>query len=310
MTPLRERCQGRWRSILPMLGMPARFLTNKNGPCPLCNAGRDRWRFDDQKGYGTWFCRCCGAGEGIKLAMLFTGTTDYVTIAQKIEGVLGEAPREHKKAELSDAAKREALNRLWQSAKRVSAGDPVDLWLRRRGVDMAAYPLSLRTCIRARYNGPPVSFHAAMLAKVTDAAGKPATIHRTFLTADGAKAPVDKVRMFCAGKVPPGGAVRLAPAAATMGVAEGIETALGAAKLFNMPVWAALSDNGMAKFEPPPGVEHLVIFGDNDGNGAGQRAAYASGARLAVGIKVDVKIPDAADTDWNDVLRLQVAGAA
>src|SRR5277367_4389676 len=91
-----------------------------------------------------------------------------------------------------------------------------------------------------------------------------------------------EVRMFCAGTVPPGSAVRLAPAAKTMGVAEGIETALAAAKLFEVPTWAALNDRGVETFEPPLVVEHLMIFGDNDANGVGQRAAYSLAARLRI----------------------------
>jgi putative DNA primase/helicase len=141
-----------------------------------------------------------------------------------------------------------------------------------------------------------------MLAKVTDPAGKPVMIHRTYLTATGTKALVEKVRMFCAGKVPPGSAVRLAPAAPTMGVAEGIETALAAAKLFNIPTWAALNDGGVEKLEPPAGTESLIIFGDNDANGAGQRAAYALAARLAPKMQVEVRIPDQSGADWNDFL--------
>jgi putative DNA primase/helicase len=141
-----------------------------------------------------------------------------------------------------------------------------------------------------------------MLAKVSDPTGKSVMIHRTFLTADGRKAPVDKVRMFCAGTVPPGSAVRLTAAAPTMGIAEGIETAFAASRLFSMPVWAALCDRGVETFEPPPGTERLVVFGDHDANGAGQRAAYALAARLSTKLKVDVSIPDQADTDWNDVL--------
>jgi putative DNA primase/helicase len=132
--------------------------------------------------------------------------------------------------------------------------------------------------------------------------GKPATIHRTFLTVDGAKAPVEKVRMFCVGKVPPGSAVRLAPAAKMMGVAEGIETSLAAAQLFQTPTWAALSDRGVETFEPPADVERLIIFGDNDINGVGQRAAYALAARMAQRVKVEIKIPELPGTDWNDVL--------
>ena len=108
--------------------------------------------------------------------------------------------------------------------------------------------------------------------------------------------------MFCAGKVPPGSAVRLAPAQPVMGVAEGIETALAAAQLFGAPTWAALSDGGVEKFEPPATTKHIIIFGDNDAGGAGQRAAFALAARLAPRMRVEVRIPEAADTDWNDVL--------
>jgi putative DNA primase/helicase len=71
MTPLWERCNGRWRSILPALGVDPKFLSGKNGPCAICG-GRDRWRFDNEHGDGTWICAHRGAGHGIKLAMMFT----------------------------------------------------------------------------------------------------------------------------------------------------------------------------------------------------------------------------------------------
>jgi len=300
MMPLSERCNGRWRTILPALGINPQFLSGRNGPCPMCG-GRDRWRFDNKRGDGTWICTHCHAGQGLKLAMMFTGLP-FRDLAQRIESVLGDAPVERARAAFSDAAKRAALNKLWRAAKPVGAGDPVDLWMRARGVAPADYPVCLRTCMQARYSGPPVSFHPAMLAKVTDPVGRPATIHRTYLTATGAKAPVEKVRMFCAGKVPPGSAVRLAPAQPVMGVAEGIETALAATKMFGVPVWAALSDVGVEKFEPPRETERLTIFGDNDVAGAGQRAAFALAARLAPRMRVEVRIPDEAGADWNDVL--------
>jgi hypothetical protein len=48
-----------------------------------------------------------------------------------------------------------------------------------------------------------------MLARVTDPAGKSVMIHKTYITAEGTKAPVNNVRMFCPGSVPAGSAVRL-----------------------------------------------------------------------------------------------------
>ena len=72
--PLREQYANRWRSILEALGVPARALVNRHGPCPVCG-GKDRFRFDNKAGHGTWICSQCGAGDGPTLAMLFRGWT-------------------------------------------------------------------------------------------------------------------------------------------------------------------------------------------------------------------------------------------
>jgi putative DNA primase/helicase len=298
--PLHERARGRWHSILPAIGISEKFLKRKNGPCPLCG-GKDRWRFTDINGKGTWYCNNCKGGAGVDLAIKFTGLP-FKEVAQRIEHIIGDAPLEPKRAERSEEDQRAALNRLWSSGQLVRADDPVDRWMQRRGVGMQSYPRCLRCAARIRHSGPPVSYHPAMLAMVTDASGKPATIHKTYITADGTKAPLEKVRMFCAGSVPAGGAVRLAPPEPVLGVAEGIETALAAMQMFGIPTWAALSDWGVEKFEPPVGTKRLLIFADNDSHCAGQRAAYSAAARLSKRLEVEVKIPEKPGTDWNDVL--------
>ena len=63
---VRTAAQGRWRDILQSLGMDERSLSGKHGPCPMCG-GKDRFRFDDKDGRGTYFCSGCGAGDGVKL---------------------------------------------------------------------------------------------------------------------------------------------------------------------------------------------------------------------------------------------------
>ncbi|WP_315729128.1 toprim domain-containing protein [Bradyrhizobium sp. SZCCHNS2015] len=301
MMPLQERARGRWTSILPALGIGREYLTGKNGPCPLCPGGRDRWRFDNKAGSGSWICTHCGAGQGVKLAMQFTGMP-FDELARKIDRIISSAPIEPARRERSDAERRDALNRLWCSGSPVRADDPVDRWLTARGLAMRSPPRSIRCAMRARHSGPPVSWHPAMVAMVSDADGKPATIHKTYITTNGAKAAVDQVRMFCPGPRPVGGAVRLAPVDDVLGVAEGIETALAAAKLFGIPTWAALDASGVEKFVPPANLKRLVIFGDHDAHGAGQRAAYALAARLAGRLEIEVRIPDEAGADWNDIL--------
>ena len=53
---LGNRAEGRWRAILPRVGIPPGFLSGKHQPCPMCG-GKDRARFDDKGGRGTGFAR-------------------------------------------------------------------------------------------------------------------------------------------------------------------------------------------------------------------------------------------------------------
>lgn len=305
MTPLQERARGRWHGILPAIGISEKFLKRKNGPCPVCG-GKDRFRFTDIDGKGTFYCNNCKGGNGVGLVMKFTNLP-FIEAAQRIERVIGGAPADPPAPERSEQQRRAALNALWQAGRPIQADDPVDLWLRARGVGMQNYPKCLRTGMRIRHSGPPVAWHPAMLSVVSDTSGKPATIHKAYITTDGQKATVDKVRMFCAGSVPTGGAVRLAPPAPVLGVAEGIETALAAMELFGIPTWSTLNAGGVERFEPPIETNRLIIFADNDQNGVGQRAAYALAARLSGRIQIEVKIPETPGADWNDVLRCGAA---
>jgi putative DNA primase/helicase len=239
--PLQKRAIGRWQTILPALGVDSKFLKRKNGPCPMCG-GKDRWRFTDLNGKGTWWCNHCSGGDGIALAMKFTGLP-FKELAERIENIIGDAPAQPIRTQRTEQQNRATLNALWQTSVTIHHDDPVDRWLEARGVGMRNYPKSLRTGMRVRHSGPPISFHPAMLAMVTDATGKPATIHKTYITTHGRKAAVDKVRMFCPGPRPAGGAVRLSCPDDVLGVAEGIETALAAMKLFGVTACGARTAN-------------------------------------------------------------------
>jgi putative DNA primase/helicase len=299
--PLRERTRGRWREILVGVGIDHKHLA-KAVPCPLCG-GTDRFRFYDTDGNGTWFCRGCGHGSGADLVMRFRGV-EFRDAAELIEQYIGPAPIGAKSAK-SSVDPQIRLRKLWSAATPTVQGDIVDRYLRSRCVGLDEYPTCIRTARKLRYyDDDATSTFPTMLAMVHDVTGRPVTIHRTYIAVDGSgKAPVEKPRkVVCShGKSPH---VRLTPIEPVMGLAEGIETALAAAKLFGIPTWSALSTYGIETFEPQAEVDRLIIFGDHDTNGAGQKAAYALQVRLANRLAVEVRIP-AHPGDWNDVLRSQ-----
>jgi putative DNA primase/helicase len=301
--PLRDRAQGRWLGILPALGISQSFLTGKHGPCPLCG-GKDRWRWDNREGRGTWICSKCGAGDGIALLMQKNGW-EFREAAEHIDTVIGSASADAPKRQRSDREKRDAMSRLWRSSEAIEADDPVGRYLARR-VGLTSFPSCLRTAFSARYQSDRPSFHPAMIAMVTGPDGAPSILHRTYLTADGRKASVNAPRRLMPGTVAKGAAIRLAPAGDALGIAEGIETALSASALFGVPCWAAVNAGMLTAWQPPPEVRRILIFGDNDASYTGQAAAYALARRLrSEGFIVDVEVPAEPEADWNDVHRLR-----
>jgi putative DNA primase/helicase len=180
----------------------------------------------------------------------------------------------------AEAARLAGLDRPWQASRPTAprsdpglevarilagcqplAGTPAETYLRSRGLaDPGSEDLL--------YHPDLADFDttrgwAGMVAVVRDAAGAPTGgIHRTFLLDDGsAKAPPGKKML---GPVA-GGAVHLAPMPedGRLGVAEGIETALAASAIFGLPVWAALSADGLRRWQWPEGIRHVTIFADS-----------------------------------------------
>ena len=298
---LRDAASGRWRSILTVLGMPERALSGKHGPCPMCG-GRDRFRFDDKEGRGTYFCSGCGAGDGVQLAMGITGL-GFADVAREIERIVGTAPKRSPKPERTAADKVAALRRVFKESVPIKRGDQACSYLARRGLALYDLPLSIRLHPGMRYldDGKMLGTFPAMLATVTDSAGRAVSMHRTYLQ-DGRKAPVPAAKKLMQGLPLTGAAIRLTPVSRSLGIAEGIETALAAAELFEVPTWSCISTAGIETFAPPEGVEHIVIFADHDENFAGQAAAYRAAHRLALrGFEVEVCTPAAAG-DWLDEL--------
>lgn len=294
--------KGKWRGILLALGLPEAALRDKHGPCPICG-GEDRFRWDNKDGKGTYICNQCGAGDGMKLAIGFTGQA-FPTVAARIDELLGnvkpdtEAPRR----EMTDEDRRQALISVWKSTKPISQGDLAHKYLSARRVDELIYPKALRFGV---INDGEGGVRPCMTALVSDYSGNAVSLHRTFLRPDGlAKAAMKAPRKLMPGPIPDGAAVRLSDyTTGAIGIAEGIETAMSASALYSLPVWAAINSTMLGKWVPPEGAEEVAIFGDNDPKFGGQAAAFTLAHRLALkGLAVTVHIPPMPGEDFNDVL--------
>lgn len=292
---------GRWPGILATLGIDQKFLRNRHGPCPLC-AGKDRFRFDDKDGRGTWFCSHCGSGDGFSLLRNLHGW-NFSQAAKEVDRIIGTVQPGSIAPERTEANKVQALNATWQASREVTKNDPVWLYLNGRvGIDTV--PADIRYHPALRYvddDGVTCGQHPAMLARMRYPDGQPASIHRTYLTGDGEKAAVPKVKKIMAGKPLQTSAVRLGALGRCIGIAEGIETALAASKRFGLPVWAATNAVLLEAWAPPAGVEHVLIAGDNDASYTGQAAAFALARRLVrEGYAVEIQIPGTEGRDWAD----------
>jgi putative DNA primase/helicase len=263
----------------------AKLLRNKHGPCPMCG-GKDRFRFDDREGKGTWICSKCGSGDGAELVKRIKGV-EFKEAARMIEGAAGKAGVRQSWAPKS--ATREELNMLWKRAKPITSTSVVGRYLMHR---CGSIPNS--NVLRENGN----EMLAIVSGHNTDERNG-VTLHRTMIGFGNEV----QWRRLMPGRLPDNVAIRLAPAVQCMGIAEGIETALSASALFEVPVWAALSAPLLKKWRPPAGITKVIIFGDNDENFTGQEAAYSLARSLAGDVEVEVKIPSIPGWDWNDVQR-------
>ena len=290
--------QGRWRGVLLHLGIDGKFLVPNHGPCPMCG-GKDRFRFDNKNGMGTFYCNMCGAGNGWEFLKLYHGW-EFAKALKEVSSILGGCDHEKPKPARSDEDLHRMRRELWRSSQPVRQGDLVDLYFQGRNIGEHVYPKTIRTCGKCYFSEG--HERAAMLALLTCPDGKPVNIHRTYLSINGGKLNVPEPRRMMPGTIPEGSAIRLSEISPVMGIAEGIETAFAASHRFDMPVWSVVNAGMMKRWKIPGGVEELVIFGDNDANFTGQAAAYHLARRLKQtnNIEVSVMIPPDVGNDWND----------
>ena len=186
--------------------------------------------------------------------------------------------------------------RLWMQSVPISGTSGETYLQQHRGVT-PPYPQSVRFV--SQMWAPDGNDRPAIIAAVSRPDRKIIAVQCTFLTTDGQKAPI-KIPRMTIGKLGTG-AVRLARATDVLGLAEGLETALGAMQLSGVPTWAVLGAQRLSTVSVPDAVKTIHIFTDNDG--PGRRAADRAADLLTrEGRHVSLRFPPDGDGDYNDTL--------
>ena len=292
-----DAAQGHWRKILIAAGIEADVLKNRHGTCPLCS-GKHKFRFDD-KGLGSWICNLCGAGYGYKLLKQFTGRPDKELLAM-IDELLGHRPViTAQEPDPQLVANRRRLLKFQAGLR--ECGTVTASYLKNRGVGLTQMRF-MREHPAAPYyqDGQLISEHPAMVNQLINREGQTITFHVTYLSEGGWKAEVNTPKkLMTPTQTITGSAIRLSDPHERMAITEGIETALGVMRYERIPCWACYAANNLAKFDPPEGIESLIIFGDRDRSFTGQAAAYELARRMqARGIDVEVVLPPDVGKDW------------
>ena len=196
----KARAFGRWRSILPALGVPSDLLTKKAQPCPFC-AGRDRFVFDDREGNGDYFCRRCGPGDGFNFLQKFHGW-DFAQACREVDAMLGTLRDSKPRPATRQMMTGEDIRKLWEGAAPIKIGDHVDVYLCGRSISLPNWPRALRFADRWKH-APTQKYLPCMFALFQAPDGEVGTVHRTYL------ADITPNRMFLPCKIPVGGAIRL-----------------------------------------------------------------------------------------------------
>lgn len=217
------------------------------------------------------------------------------------------------------AATKKKIITLWNEVIPITdpAARPARLWFKRRHVwqdieaiqDLGFHPAVPYYDDEFNHVGD----FPALIGMVRGARGDSRTLHRTYLSHVGEKAPVDKPRKLHAVPIDltaSGGALQLDKPGIHLNLAEGIESAL-AARLFTgfQPTWATLTKDLLRMIELPECVKAVTVWADKDRSDGGQAAAAELVLELrkrgiaAVAMLPPVDIPDGKKSvDWNDML--------
>lgn len=213
-----------------------------------------------------------------------------------------------------------AIKRVWSESRPIS-GTLAERYLERRGIWQSNMPLSLRFHPRMAYFDKEAKritgWYPTLLAPIKDINGRIISLHRIFLDENGNKAPVaDAKRMMARAGELRGCAIKLWHPGKTLGLAEGLETAMAARAIARIPVWSTVSASLLESVELPKVVKHVVIWADKDrfkrpkdGLHPGEYSAMVAAKRFEEeGRTVEILLPELEllpedkSIDWLDVM--------
>ena len=320
---LKQLAAGRWGGIVSLLSPQLAEAIERlphHVPCPV-HGGVDGFRlFKDFDETGGGVCNTCGIKhDGYTLIMWANGWDFKTTHSAVHDMLLGSDTNQHRppvmprkviQKEVADTQSiKDKLNQVWRNSIPLAAADarPARMYFANRGIGKIDYRKldsdTIRYVPRLDYyeESKLVGSYHAIVTMVCDSNGLPSTIHRTYITTEGTKAPVlspKKMMQHCAANL--FGSMRIAVQGKSkvLAVTEGIETALAVMSAHNLPVWVAGNAYLLEHFVPPPGVD-VVIYADKDRpskqhpDGHGQSAAKLLLRRLwSEGVKSSIKLPD------------------
>lgn len=248
--------------------------------------------------------------------------------AEWLEAAKAKAAVREERRRKTDARVQQSHSEMWNKCISTDSdmASPVHRYLHGRGINITMTRRGYLTADNVRFSVSAdyyeenedkqyekIGDFPALVCALRDPNGDILTLHRTYITADGKKAPVESARKMMPiprGVSLGGAAIRLGePMNGFLGVAEGLETALAATQGTGLPCWSTVNATLLAQFEPPKDVHTVVVFADKDRSRTGEIHAAQLQARLeSEGVKVIVMLPPQAipenekGIDWNDVL--------
>lgn len=276
------------------------------GECPLCGK-KNKFRIDNRENRGTWICSC-GSGDIWKL-LQETQQKDFKTLAREIDDLIGNSYVNNDQPKPVNSNVDELRERVINKFNSIDTltGSNAEKYLNSRHITLPPKIENIKYSASEKIGG---HIYGAIYSLATDCNGNVCYLHRTLLDGER-KANVSAPKKLNSLQAQnyldyaKSVAIRLFPVSSTLGIAEGIETALSCYQIYGCNTWPTISAAFLKKFIAPAGVDHLIIFADTDSNLTGHAAAFECANKNLLSIHNDVKRVTIRWTergDFNDAL--------